>query len=121
MIILSTIYTNIFDQPLFIFYLAVVITDFITGNIKAIINQEWSSSNGTTGSLKHLALLAFVVLFLPTLSHVLESNVLSLSILSAITLQNTGSIYENLKAMGYDLTALKGLEKYFKNVDEKED
>ena len=96
-------YTNMLDSLSFWLYMSLLLTDIITGNIKAWVTADVDSSVGVRGSLKHLALLGMAVILLPTLNAYMETNVLSIAILNYYSYQYTISIVENLGALGWGI------------------
>ena len=93
----------LFDKPLFWLYLAAVVVDISTGNIKGWVNDDIDSSVGIKGSIRHLALMAFVIIFLPVLTAYLGDSVLTQSIMVYFTYQYIISIIENLAELGFPL------------------
>ena len=96
-------YMNMVDSLSFWLYMALLLTDIITGNIKAWVTEDVDSSVGVAGSLKHLALLGMAIILLPTLSAYMETNALSIVILNYYSYQYTISIVENLGALGWGI------------------
>ena len=96
-------YTNMLDSLSFWLYIALLITDIITGNIKAWVTEDVDSSVGVAGSLKHLALLGMAVILLPTLSAYMETSALSIVIVNYYSYQYIISIIENLGALGWGI------------------
>ena len=96
-------YMYMIDSLSFWLYMALLITDIITGNIKAWVTADVDSSVGVAGSLKHLALLGMAVILLPTLSAYMETNALSIAIVNYYSYQYTISIVENLGALGWGI------------------
>ena len=96
-------YMHMIDSLSFWLYMALLLTDIITGNIKAWVTEDVDSSVGVAGSLKHLALLGMAIILLPTLSAYMESNALSIVIVNYYSYQYTISIIENLGALGWGI------------------
>lgn len=96
-------YQIVFDSPIFWLYVSCVIVDLVLGNVKAFRNNDIDSDVGVRGSLKHVGLAAFVILFLPTLSVYLGDSTVSNGIVVYFVYQYTISIIENLGAMGFPL------------------
>ena len=96
-------YTNMLDSLSFWLYMSLLLTDIITGNIKAWVTADVDSSVGVRGSLKHLALLGMAVILLPTLNAYMETDVLSIAILNYYSYQYTISIVENLGRLGWGI------------------
>ena len=96
-------YVNMIDSMAFWLYMALLLTDIVTGNIKAWVTSDVDSSVGVAGSLKHLALLGMAIILLPTLSAFMETNTLAVAILHYYSYQYTISIIENLGALGWGI------------------
>ena len=96
-------YTNMLDSLSFWLYMSLLLTDIITGNIKAWVTADVDSSVGVRGSLKHLALLGMAVILLPTLNAYMETNALTIVIMNYYSYQYTISIIENLGALGWGI------------------
>lgn len=96
-------YIDMVDSLSFWLYMALLLTDIVTGNIKAWATDDVDSSVGVAGSLKHLALLGMAIILLPTLNAYMETDVLSLAILNYYSYQYTISIVENLGALGWGI------------------
>ena len=84
------------DNEIILLYLVSMIVDILLGNIVAWYTNDVDSSVGLRGTIKHLGLLAFVMLFLPVLSLYMGNNILSISIVSYMVYQYVISIIENL-------------------------
>lgn len=111
-----TFYGDIVNRnPIILLYFASVITDIILGNIRAWITHDVDSDVATKGTLKHIGIASFVVLFLPILSLYLDSSFVSVSVVSYITYQYTLSIIENLGMMGFKMPDI--LEKSLRRLD----
>lgn len=96
-------YQIVFDSPIFWLYVSCVIVDLVLGNIKAFRNNDIDSSVGLRGSLKHVGLGVFVVLFLPALSAFVGDSTMSNGIVAYFVYQYIISIIENLGALGFPL------------------
>lgn len=96
-------YIGMIDSMSFWLYMSLLLTDIVTGNIKAWVTNDVDSSVGVAGSLKHLALLGMAIILLPTLSAFLETNALSIGILNYYSYQYTISVVENLGALGWGI------------------
>lgn len=113
---IATFYGDIVNRnPIILLYFASVITDIILGNIRAWITHDVDSDVATKGTLKHIGIASFVVLFLPILSLYLDSSFVSVSVVSYITYQYTLSIIENLGMMGFKMPDI--LEKSLRRLD----
>ena len=91
------------DNEILLLYLTSVIVDILLGNIAAWYTNDVDSSVGLRGTIKHLGLLAFVMLFLPVLSLYMGNNILSISIVSYMVYQYVISIIENLSILGFEM------------------
>lgn len=91
------------DNDILLLYLVSVIVDILLGNIVAWYTSDVDSSVGLRGTIKHLGLLAFVMLFLPVLSLYMGNNILSISIVSYMVYQYAISIIENLSLLGFEM------------------
>lgn len=91
------------DNPIILLYLVSMIVDILLGNIVAWYTSDVDSSVGLRGTIKHLGLLAFIMLFLPVLSLYMGSNTLSISIVSYMVYQYAISIIENLAILGFEM------------------
>lgn len=102
---------NMLNDTLLILYLIALITDAITGNLVALNQKRWTSKTGINGTVKHLSLLTVILLFVPTVSYVLNIDGFQHGILIYVVTQYTISIIENLDALGIHLG--HGFTKYF--------
>ena len=96
-------YHVMLDSPLFWLYLASLIVDLVTGNIRAWVQGEVDSAVGVMGSLKHFGLFAFVIIFLPTLSIYIGDSTISQGLILYFIYQYIISIIENLGLLGFDV------------------
>lgn len=113
-------YSQIVERsPIVLLYFAAVGTDLILGNIRAWTTQDVDSHVATKGTLKHIGIASFVVLFLPILSIYLDSSFVSVSVVSYITYQYVLSIIENLGMMGFNMPDV--FEKSLRRLDYKGD
>lgn len=119
MIMVLDNYSLLLDDPLFWFYMATLVVDIITGNIKAWTTRTVDSKVGVRGTLKHFGLLAFVLLFLPNLSIYLGTRVATQGLLTYFIYQYTISIIENLGVLGFDIP--QDLAKRFAQIPDKKD
>lgn len=109
-------YSQIVDRsPIILLYFAAMATDLILGNIRAWITNDVDSDVGTKGTLKHIGIASFVVLFLPILSIYLDTSFVSVSIVGYITYQYALSIIENLGMMGFKMPDI--FEKSLRRLD----
>ena len=111
-------YMFLFKTPLFSLYVGALITDIFLGNIQAWVNKEVDSSVGLKGSLKHLGLLSFVTVFLPSLSVYTGDLLLSQGVLTYFIYQYVISIIENLGHLGFNLP--DSFKQYFHQLKESE-
>ena len=114
-----TNYMILFKTPLFSLYVGALITDIFLGNIRAWVNKEIDSSAGVKGSLKHLGLFSFVIVFLPSLSVYTGDLLLSQGVLTYFIYQYVISIIENLGRLGFNLP--DSFKQYFQQLQESED
>lgn len=61
------------------------------------------SSVGLKGTIKHLGMMTFVMMFLPALSIYMGTKSLKVAIITYIVYQYSISIMENLHLLGFDL------------------
>lgn len=80
-----------------------MVVDIILGNTAAWINKEVDSDIGLRGSTKHVALLSFIILFLPSLSQYLGHNTTSISLMMYFIYQYMFSIVENFDKLGFKM------------------
>lgn len=102
------------NNPLVLLYFASLVVDLLLGNIRAWTINDVDSSVGVKGTLKHMGLLTFVVVFLPTLTFYLQSSSVSTAVLGYLTYQYAISIIENLGLLGFKLPAI--LEESFRRL-----
>lgn len=114
-----TNYATLFKTPLFSLYVGALLTDIILGNIRAWVNKEIDSSAGVKGSLKHLGLFSFVIVFLPSLSVYTSDLFLSQGVLTYFIYQYAISIIENLGRLGFNLP--DSFKQYFHQLQDEED
>ena len=107
------------EHPVILLYFASVITDIILGNIRAWMTNDVDSDIATKGTLKHIGIASFVVLFLPILSIYLDTSLVSVTVVSYITYQYSLSIIENLGMMGVSMPDV--FEKSLRRLDYKGD
>lgn len=112
-------YSLLLEDPLFWFYMATLVVDIITGNIKAWTTRTVDSKVGVRGTLKHFGLLAFVLLFLPNLSIYLGTRVATQGLLTYFIYQYTISIIENLGVLGFHIP--DDLAKRFAQIPDKKE
>lgn len=96
-------YHILMDKPLFWLYIGTVLVDLITGNIKAWTKNDIDSNVGVKGTIKHIALFAFIIIFLPTLSVYMGDTLVSQTLMGYFTYQYIISIIENLAELGFNL------------------
>ena len=107
------------EHPIILLYFAAVITDIILGNVRAWTTNSVDSDIATRGTVKHLGIMVFVVLFLPVLSLYLDTSLVSVTVVSYITYQYSISIIENLGMMGIKMPDV--FEKSLQRLDYKGD
>lgn len=115
MIDLLNHYHILFETPLFWLYIGALIVDIISGNIKAWTTNTLDSSVGIKGTLKHFALLAFVMIFLPTLSVYMGDRTIAQGVMLYFVYQYIISIIENMGTLGF--TFPDNFAKHFKRLD----
>lgn len=108
---ITTLYKGVIYNPVFFLYVAVLLVDLITGNIKAFIVKEWTSKVGLNGTLRHFAIFSLVLIMLPAITFYTGNNVVSTGVVMYIIIQYTMSILENMTYFGLDLT--DSLTKFF--------
>lgn len=111
-------FNTLIKDPLFILYVATVISDIVLGNIKAWTNGDVDSHVGLKGTLKHGGIFIFVVVMLPPLTYYLNSNAVSMGILSYLVYQYLISVVENLGQLGYKVP--KVFEERLRKIEKKE-
>ena len=111
------------EHPVILLYFASVITDIVLGNVRAWSTNTVDSDIATRGTIKHLGIMVFVVLFLPVLTIYLDTSFVSVTVVSYITYQYAISIVENLGMMGVKLPSQfeKSLERLDYKGDDKQD
>lgn len=111
---------NVFNDMVFILYIATLFVDILTGNIVAIAQREWNSSTGINGSLRHLALGSVMLILLPMITYTTNISGIANGVMLYVIAQYTISILENLSALGLDI--YEPFAKYFEflNPEEKE-
>ena len=132
--LILTIISSIFNKEymLFLGYLILNITDYITGTIKAKIKGEENSSKGTIGVIKKISywILIFISFLVTYLLTVIGEKInIKLNFimifgwftLACLIINEARSIIENLIESGVKVPAFlkKGLEIYEKMIDEK--
>lgn len=118
---LQAYYINtVFNDTLFILYIATLGIDILTGNIVAMYQRKWNSSTGINGSLRHLALGSVMFILLPMITFTTNISGIANSVLLYVISQYTISVLENLSALGMDIAV--PFAKYFEflNPDDNE-
>ena len=112
---------NVFNDMVFILYIATLFVDILTGNIVAMIQRKWNSSTGINGSLRHLALGSVMLILLPMITYTTNISGIANGVMVYVIAQYTISILENLSALGLDI--YEPFAKYFEflNPDENEE
>lgn len=93
-------YHVLFKTSIFWMYMAALIVDLISGNIRAWVQHDIDSTVGVKGSLKHFALFAFVTIFLPSLVMYTGDIIMAQGVLVYFIYQYLISIIENFGLMG---------------------
>ena len=111
---------NVFNDMVFILYIATLFVDILTGNIVAMIQRKWNSSTGINGSLRHLALGSVMLILLPMITYTTNISGIANGVMVYVIAQYTISIWENLSALGLDIA--EPFAKYFEflNPDDTE-
>jgi len=115
-------YHILFQTSLFWLYIGCLLTDLISGNIRAWVTHDVDSSVGVRGTLKHLGLFSFVTIFLPSLVMYTGDMVIAQGVLLYFVYQYVISIIENLGLLGFSVP--EGFADRFRrlgNDDDKED
>lgn len=109
---------TIFNDTVFMLYIATLAVDIITGNIVAITQRKWDSHTGINGTLRHLALASVMFILLPMITFTTNISGIANGVMLYVITQYTISILENLSALGLDIA--EPFAKYFKflNPDE---
>lgn len=118
---LQAYYINtVFNDTLFILYIATLGVDILTGNIVAMYQRKWNSSTGINGSLRHLALGSVMLILLPMITYTTNISGIANGVMVYVIAQYTISVLENLSALGLDIA--EPFAKYFEflNPEEKE-
>ena len=112
---------NVFNDMVFILYIATLFVDILTGNIVAMVQRKWNSSTGINGSLRHLALGSVMLILLPMITYTTNISGIANGVMVYVIAQYTISILENLSALGLDI--YEPFAKYFEflNPDENEE
>lgn len=112
---------NVFNDMVFILYIATLFVDILTGNIVAMAQRKWNSSTGINGSLRHLALGSVMLILLPMITYTTNIPGIANGVMLYVIAQYTISILENLSALGLDIA--EPFAKYFEflNPDEQEE
>ena len=112
---------TVFNDMVFILYIATLGVDIVTGNIVAMAQRKWNSSTGINGTLRHLALASVMFILLPMITFTTNISGIANGVMLYVIAQYTISILENLSALGLDID--EPFAKYFEflNPEEKED
>ena len=115
---LQDYYINVvFNDMVFILYLATLSVDLFTGNIVALSQRKWNSNTGIKGTLRHLALASVMILLLPMITFTTNISGIANGVMLYVIAQYTISILENLSAMGLDIH--EGFAQYFEFLNPK--
>lgn len=97
--IIGSAVDELFHNGLFLFLLALTITDFITGTIKAIITKDVNSSTGLNGLLRTTATMIVVIVTSVTII-IAGYNEFMYIMITFYMFEYVISIIENLDKMG---------------------
>ena len=111
-------FNTLLKDPLFILYVAAVLSDLLLGNVKAWSLHIVDSDVGLKGTLKHGGIFMFVVIMLPPLTYYLGNPSVSMSILAYLVYQYMISIIENLGQLGYKVP--KVFEERLRKIEQQE-
>lgn len=111
---------TVFNDTVFILYIATLSVDIITGNFVALSQRKWNSSTGINGTLRHLALGSVMFILLPMITYTTNISGIANGVMLYVIAQYTISILENLSAMGMDIAEPFGKYFEFLNPEEKE-
>ena len=111
---------TVFNDMVFILYIATLGVDILTGNIVAMYQRKWNSGTGINGSLRHLALATVMIILLPMITYTTNISGIANGVMLYVITQYTISILENLSALGLDIS--EPFAKYFEflNPDDNE-
>ena len=110
--------TEVFNDVIFLLYLASVLIDMLTGNAVAIYQRKWNSKTGINGTIRHLALFLVMGILLPMITFATNINGIANGVMLYVIAQYTISILENLSAMGINIA--EPFAKYFEFLNPKE-
>lgn len=111
---------TVFNDTVFILYIATLAVDIITGNFVALSQRKWNSSTGINGTLRHLALSSVMIILLPMITYTTNISGIANGVMLYVIAQYTISILENLSAMGMDIAEPFGKYFEFLNPEEKD-
>ena len=112
---------TVFNDTIFVLYIASLVVDMVTGNIAALTHRKWNSRTGINGTLRHLALGSVMFLLLPIITFTTNISGIGNGIMLYVIAQYTISVLENLSAMGINIK--EPFAKYFEflNPENKDD
>ena len=99
LIVIGSALDELFHNGIFLFLLALTITDFITGTIKAIMIKDVNSSTGLNGLLRTTAIMVVVIVTSVTII-IAGYNEFMYIMISFYIFEYVISIIENLDKMG---------------------
>lgn len=110
---------TVFNDMVFILYIATLGVDIVTGNIVAMAQRKWNSSTGINGTLRHLALGSVMFILLPMITFTTNISGIANGVMLYVITQYTISILENLSALGLDIA--EPFAKYFEFLNPNDD
>ena len=110
---------TVFNDMVFILYIATLGVDIVTGNIVAMVQRKWNSSTGINGTLRHLALGSVMFILLPMITFTTNISGIANGVMLYVITQYTISILENLSALGLDIA--EPFAKYFEFLNPNDD
>ncbi len=110
-------FKQLFISTEFVIYVLIMVTDIITGNIKALIKNEWNSNNGVKGLLKHFSVTTFAIFVLSSFTIYYDTPTYQTTVLIFLSGINLMSILENLDQIGVKFP--DKMTKYFSQMTYK--
>ena len=96
-------YGELITSPIFMLYIATVITDVFIGNIKAFVYEDFNSDVGIKGSLKHAGLMVFILFVIPNVMMYFDIGSEISVVILYFVYQYLMSIIENLGELGFNI------------------
>lgn len=110
-------FLEVIKSPMFIALVMSIVCDVLIGNIKAFVKNDYHSDVGIKGSLKHVALVSFILMVMPHVILFVDIGTDVLHVIWYFTFQYVMSIIENLGEMGIKIP--KKFLKLFRLFDEE--